>query len=166
MENKLYRDEQNKTIGGVCAGLSDYFNIDVSWIRVIFLIALFMSVGFPAYLIFWIVVPAKKPDFKPFADYTVPPPVQVPFAPIKKKPSNAAIVFGAVLVIMGTIFLLCQFDLIPDWEYWKLWPVIFIAIGVMLIFTSVNKKTRIDGTAPWEHTATTTDPNIDNPETL
>jgi len=163
MENKLYRDEQNKTIGGVCAGLSDYFNVDVSWVRVIFLVGSTMGgMGIMAYFILWIVVPAKKFEFKPFTDYTVPP-VQVPFAPVKKKPSNAAIVFGAILVIIGSIFLLCEFDLIPDWDYWKLWPVIFIAIGVMLIFTS--KKKTLNNT-PWDAAEPTTDTNIDNPETL
>jgi phage shock protein C len=105
MENKLYRDEQNKTIGGVCAGLSDYFNVDVSWVRVAFLVALTFGFGFMAYIILWIVVPAKNPFLsKPFVDYTVPP-MSAPFAPAKRKPSNAAIVFGSILVVMGTLFM-------------------------------------------------------------
>ena len=40
MEKRLYRDELNKKVAGVCAGLADYLSIDVTIIRVIFLITL------------------------------------------------------------------------------------------------------------------------------
>jgi len=57
---KLYRDNDSRVFGGVCSGLSAYFNIDVVWIRVLFA---FISLGgagsgILAYFIFWIVVPA------------------------------------------------------------------------------------------------------------
>ena len=55
-QRKYYRDSDDKMLGGVCSGLSHYINIDVVIIRVIFVIALFaVSLGFWAYLIFWIV---------------------------------------------------------------------------------------------------------------
>ena len=46
---------------GVCAGLSEYLNIDVTLIRLIFLFGfLFTYMGFGVvYLILWIVVPKK-----------------------------------------------------------------------------------------------------------
>ena len=57
---KLYRPT-NGTIGGVCKGLSEYFNIDESIIRIIF-VALFFT-PFPiviTYLLMWIIVPLEK----------------------------------------------------------------------------------------------------------
>jgi phage shock protein PspC (stress-responsive transcriptional regulator) len=39
---RLVRDLRRKTLGGVCAGLAHYFNIDVVWVRLIFL-ALFLA---------------------------------------------------------------------------------------------------------------------------
>lgn len=55
---RLYRDPDNRVIGGVCSGLGHYLNIDMIIIRVIFGISLFMGgLGFWAYIIFWIVAP-------------------------------------------------------------------------------------------------------------
>ena len=46
---KLYRDIDNKYIGGVCAGLEHYLGFDALWIRIIFIIlALFTGFGFIA----------------------------------------------------------------------------------------------------------------------
>ena len=55
---KLYRDVDNKYIGGVCAGLEHYLGIDSLWIRLIFiLLALSTGFGFIAYILLWILVP-------------------------------------------------------------------------------------------------------------
>src|SRR5687768_17228928 len=43
--NRLYRDENDKVIGGVCSGLANYFNIDVIIVRIIFIV-LAVSAGF------------------------------------------------------------------------------------------------------------------------
>jgi phage shock protein PspC (stress-responsive transcriptional regulator) len=44
--------------GGVCGGLADYFNIDVTVIRVLFLIlSVFGGTGLLIYLVMWIIVP-------------------------------------------------------------------------------------------------------------
>lgn len=58
VSKRLYRDPDNRIIGGVCSGLGHYLNIDMIIIRVIFGISLFMGgLGFWAYIIFWIVAP-------------------------------------------------------------------------------------------------------------
>ena len=55
---KLYLDVENRKLGGVCAGLAAYFDIDVTIIRIIFLALLIGGgFGFWLYLIFWIVAP-------------------------------------------------------------------------------------------------------------
>lgn len=56
---RLYRDETNKVIGGVCSGIANYFNVDVVVIRVLFVILLFTGVGILPYLILWIAVPSS-----------------------------------------------------------------------------------------------------------
>lgn len=61
MEKKLYRDEQHKSIGGVCAGLAEYFNVDVSIVRLVFVLALVLKgVGLIPYIILWIVLPKNQ----------------------------------------------------------------------------------------------------------
>src|ERR1700754_4257114 len=113
MEKKLYRDERRKVIGGVCAGLADYFDIDIAIIRALFLLTfIFMGTGFMVYLVLWIVLPKKDYNyFNPGVDYRVPP--QEPFGPFgnvspqpgdpfvkapKKGVSNAGLVFGVLLI--------------------------------------------------------------------
>lgn len=61
-ERKLYRDERRKVLGGVCAGLAHYFNIDPVWPRIIVALLLFASAGalIVAYIIFWIVLPSSS----------------------------------------------------------------------------------------------------------
>ena len=56
-EKRLYRQMNNKMIGGVCMGLSEYFEIDPVIIRVLFVCALFLGMGFLLYIILWIIVP-------------------------------------------------------------------------------------------------------------
>ena len=75
MNKTLYRDDMHKVIGGVCAGLAEYFGIDIAIVRLVFLLTLILKGGgVIIYIILWIALP-KKP-FKmqqPFVDYTVPP---------------------------------------------------------------------------------------------
>ncbi|MDC6365137.1 MULTISPECIES: PspC domain-containing protein [Flavobacteriaceae] len=55
---KLYRDIDQKYIGGVCSGLEHYLGFDALWIRLIFiLLAVFTGFGLIAYILLWILVP-------------------------------------------------------------------------------------------------------------
>lgn len=56
---KLFRDENDKVLGGVCSGLANYFNIDVVVARIIFVVLLFSGIGFLTYIIMWIAVPSS-----------------------------------------------------------------------------------------------------------
>ncbi|NKI32786.1 PspC domain-containing protein [Croceivirga thetidis] len=55
---KLYRDTEQKYIGGVCSGLEYYLGLDALWIRIIFILfAIFSGFGIVAYILLWILVP-------------------------------------------------------------------------------------------------------------
>ncbi len=55
---KLYRSRNRRMVAGVCGGLADYFDIDPTVIRLLFLIlAVFGGSGLVVYLVMWIVVP-------------------------------------------------------------------------------------------------------------
>lgn len=59
---KLYLSQTDKKIAGVCGGLAQYFDIDSTVIRIIFLFAFFFGgCGLLAYLIIWIAAPAGSP---------------------------------------------------------------------------------------------------------
>lgn len=59
---KMFRDGDDKFLGGVCSGLGHYFNIDVVWIRLAFLILTLAGFGFGiiGYIILWIILPEAK----------------------------------------------------------------------------------------------------------
>ncbi len=61
MEKKLVRLVNDKKLGGVCAGLARYFGMDVSIMRVAYLILTILtgSLLFWLYLILWIVLPQE-----------------------------------------------------------------------------------------------------------
>ena len=59
---RLFRNENDKVLGGVCSGLANYFNIDVVVTRIIFVILLFSGVGFLTYIIMWIAVPSSATE--------------------------------------------------------------------------------------------------------
>ena len=55
---KLFRDPAGARVAGVCAGLAHYFDIDVSLVRILMLVAVFAATaGFWIYIVLWIVVP-------------------------------------------------------------------------------------------------------------
>lgn len=58
---KLYRSQTDKKIAGVCGGLAEYFNIDSTVIRIIFVLLLLPG-GLPGiipYVLLWVLVPVK-----------------------------------------------------------------------------------------------------------
>jgi phage shock protein C len=58
---KLYRSKTNRQLAGVCGGLAEYFNLDVTLIRVLFvLLAVLGGSGLVIYIAMWIIVP-KQP---------------------------------------------------------------------------------------------------------
>ena len=57
---RLYRDENDKILGGVCSGLANYFNVDIVIVRIIFaILAISFGFGLIPYLILWIAVPSS-----------------------------------------------------------------------------------------------------------
>jgi phage shock protein PspC (stress-responsive transcriptional regulator) len=60
-KKRLFRDPDNKAIGGVCAGVASFLNIDITIVRIILLLALLLwGTGLLVYLVLWIVVPLAK----------------------------------------------------------------------------------------------------------
>jgi phage shock protein C len=63
MEKKLYRSRAARVLGGVCGGLADYFNVDVTIIRVAWAIAsLCFGTGVLAYVICVFLIP-PEPEY-------------------------------------------------------------------------------------------------------
>jgi phage shock protein C len=178
MNKKLYRDEYHKVFGGVCSGLAEYFEMDVVVVRLLFVFTfLIMGVGFIPYVVLWIVLPKKGYIYNnfnnPTVDYTVPPqqpggqfnttPTQPGNAfgdnaygfPPPRQRSNAGVIIGLVLIVLGAAILIDEYDIIPDFDFERIWPVILVVIGGALIASGQRKH-------PWDKADWR---NIDNKET-
>ena len=57
---KLFRDGDDKFLGGVASGIAHYFDLDVIWIRLAFLVLLFGGFGLLLYIILWVLLPEAK----------------------------------------------------------------------------------------------------------
>ena len=133
MENRrLERNPMNKVIGGVCSGLAEFFGLDIALVRIAFVIAfLFASFGFWLYIILWIVLPERSQQ--PTTNS------QQPIANSQQSESKVKSIFaGAFVLLIGLLFLVNNF--IPINWMWKLWPLILVAIGVVMIVTTSKRR--------------------------
>ena len=63
MSRPLRRSRRDRMIAGVCAGLAHHFGLDVTLMRVLYVLVSILSVGFPGtlvYIILWIVIPEES----------------------------------------------------------------------------------------------------------
>jgi phage shock protein PspC (stress-responsive transcriptional regulator) len=61
-EKKLYRDSNNKILGGVCSGISAYFGWDALPLRIVFFVLIFFTTLWiiPIYLLVWLILPEAR----------------------------------------------------------------------------------------------------------
>ncbi len=58
---KMYRNPEDKVLGGVASGVAKYFGVDVAVIRLLFVISIFLGgTGLIAYVILWIILPEAR----------------------------------------------------------------------------------------------------------
>ena len=71
---KLMRSSTDKKLGGVCAGVGNYFDVDVTLVRVLWLLAVFCGgTGLLLYVILWLVLPVE-PLYVPVTPQTTTAP--------------------------------------------------------------------------------------------
>lgn len=155
MNKKLYRSSHDKIIAGVCGGLAEYFDVDPTIVRLLFVLAVVMGGGgVILYLILWLIMPKsvgesavineqrvrdfaeevkeKAEDFKESMKQNAPE--------IKSTVRGGRHFFGWILVILGLIFLFNSFS--PFWfrtYVVSFWPVLLIVLGLLLIFRPSKK---------------------------
>ncbi len=69
MAKQLHLSNRNRKIAGVCAGIAEYFDLDPTLVRIIWVIVTLMGgAGVLLYIIAWIVMPAGSP-YEDYDDY-------------------------------------------------------------------------------------------------
>jgi hypothetical protein len=66
-----------------------------------------------------------------------------PYQAPRNSTSLVAIVFGVILIIIGGSILLDDFDILPYWDFERLWPIVLIVVGGAIMISGERKK-------PWE----------------
>lgn len=142
MDKRLYRSNSNRMIGGVCAGLAEYFNTDPSLVRVVFvLLFVFGGSGFLLYLILWVILPEQGRTYASPEETTRANTYEIVDRARElgsnAQSSNPAWILGLFLIVLGGVFLLDR--LVPGFSFGQLWPVILIAIGLAMLFAQSRR---------------------------
>ena len=147
MAKKLYRSRTDKMIAGVCGGLAEYFNIDSTLVR-LSAVALTLAggSGILAYIIFWFVVPQRPlnlfgVDSASASDATVTATVEGESEVEENSEANTAALFvGVLLTVLGFLFLVGNFISLAWLSFGKLWPLVLIAIGILIVLKGSGRK--------------------------
>lgn len=139
----LYRSESNKIIAGVAGGLGEYFNIDPTIIRIIFiLLTVFGGSGLIIYIVLWLVIPAKSQSPKHPQD-TIRSNIEDMKSTTKtfthsiRNPGssgdNSRFWWAIIIILIGFFFLMNNYGLLDPLDLEKLWPVILMIFGLAII---------------------------------
>jgi len=139
--NRVTRNENDKILGGVASGIARYINVDPLIIRLAFVALIFgEGLGIIVYLVLWILIPSEKStqveskkiisenakDIENQAE-------QITNNVQKGANKNTAkIIIGSILILIGLFIQLniLGFSINFSWA----WPIIIIAIGLIIIF--------------------------------
>jgi phage shock protein C len=136
---RLYRSEENRILGGVAAGMGDYFDLDPVIVRLLWVLATAMGgAGALAYLVLWIVIPPYSRlhgDAPAGHERTGDSPAAGPAMPFRPD-----LVFGGILVLLGALLLMGSFDLGPGWDIFaRLWPLALLLPGALLVMPRAGR---------------------------
>lgn len=146
-EKKLYRSRTDRVFFGVCGGLAEYFGIDATLVRLVaIIIAIWGGIGVLAYIIGVLVIPEepvgkadkkmakeKKDDLKEKLESAA----QQVKSEVEKDPAKGQWIGGMMLITLGVLFLVNQF--IPTLDFGKLWPVVLIVLGAVVIANNTRR---------------------------
>ena len=157
MEKRLYRSRSDRMIWGVCGGLAKYFDMDPTIVRVITALSIFLGgVGIWAYIILAIVVPledSKAAEPKDTIKENVEEmketarelgrEIQSTLAKGEGESEATAKIrhsrrntLGIIFVVLGGLFLLGSFNIFRWFNWGNLWPLVLVAIGVLVILST------------------------------
>lgn len=116
------RSDRDRIIAGVCGGISEQLGIDVTIVRVAFVVLTLAWVGVLIYLLGWLLMPRARPGRPPVA--------AVPAATVTRR------ALGLVLAVLGAVLLARHLGVtLPD-AY--MWPAICAAFGVGVVVWRVQ----------------------------
>ena len=141
---RLHRSETNQIVGGVAAGIADYFEVDPLIIRILFIfLTVFGGTGIFLYIMLWLIVPGPNaPDTSLEATFRtnaeeikeriqtiVPTHLNSQSAP---NPTSRTWL-GWFLLLLGVVFLGDQLGWFHVGSIFSLWPIGLIVVGYLIL---------------------------------
>ena len=127
MNERLYRSRSDRMIAGVAGGLAQSMRLDPSIVRIIWAILVPATGGLA--LIVYIVMAIVVPEEPAGAEHAPPRPITG---------TSFAVPVGAALVVLGAYLLLRQY--IPQLDFDRIWPVLLIGLGVLLLIVAMRRR--------------------------
>jgi len=135
VSRKLYKSTSDRMVDGVCSGIADYLDIDPAVVRLALIAFTILSFGAGVvfYLVAMIVMPMKPPS--------LPEPAESPMRISRNKSSDAGIMTGIVIVIIGIVLLFYHQNILFPWFGFLdlrligrlALPIILILVGSLLL---------------------------------
>ncbi len=123
--NRLYRSRRDRLVAGVCGGLGQYFNVDPVLVRIAFVV---LTLATGVFLLVYLVLAILTPE-RPQGE---PEPLAIPTAIAPRGRE----VLAYILVGLGLLILASNLGLFRIALWGWIWPLIIIAIGVLLLLRS------------------------------
>ncbi|KKQ49500.1 MAG: Phage shock protein C, PspC [Candidatus Woesebacteria bacterium GW2011_GWD1_38_10] len=140
---KLFRSQNDRVVAGVCTGLGEFFQIDATIIRLIFIIVtLFGGGGLLLYLILWLIIPSQGSDSEITKEN-----IDKGVNEMKDKARditesiklnstnlNTRQFLGIIILAFGAILLLDNFGIVNIARLWRFIPalvIIFLGISIL-----------------------------------
>ena len=145
---RLYRSRTDRMVSGVCGGLAQYFNIDVTLVRLAFLLLLvFGGGGFLIYIVLAIVVPEEgttagspqevmQANAQDFANRAKEWGEGFGSGSTTAGNRQGVLLVGGVLIAVGILFLVQNILRINISQFW---PLLLIVIGLALLVPQFRK---------------------------
>ena len=139
VSKKIYRSEEDRMLAGVAGGIGEYFEVDSTIVRIILvLLTIFGGSGILIYFVLWVLMPSESHVNKTSDDT-----IRANAKEMKAKAKNFADEFrdlnsgdrpkswlGIIIIVIGILFLT---DNLGFLKFHLFWPLILIAIGILLL---------------------------------
>ena len=156
LPGRLYRKHSGRMISGVASGLAEYFDVDPTLVRLVFIIAaLINGIGIFVYIVMSFIVPSE--DREPIPEQvTGEEPVGMTNTPPEEKPASTAppqpeprgewrhreqrhTWAGLILIALGVLFLAQNMGLLWWWNWRIFWPAVLIGVGALLLTRQLRR---------------------------
>ncbi|WP_425447054.1 PspC domain-containing protein [Dethiothermospora halolimnae] len=120
---KIFRSSRDKMIGGVCGGISEYFNIDSTFVRIFWALLTLGNffLGVVGYIICLIFIPEKHNIHDDFSYDTSS----------NNYDNQNTLLLGGVLIVIGLLIIIKRF--VFWFSFFDIWPVLLIVGGFYII---------------------------------